>query len=181
MERNIMWIPWSEAGLEHLRLLQVDGTILADSFIVGVSNRMPFRLHYEITCDSNWKVKELGLTILSGNRESMKIQANGQSHWFTHAGDPIPSLDGCKDVDISATPFTNTLPIRRLELKPGQSAELLVAYVLIPEMKLMTDGQRYTSLESFAHGALYRYESLDGDFSAELRVDSGGLVIDYPG
>ena len=73
MERNIMWTPWSEPGLEHLRLLQQDGDILADSIIVGVSNRMPFRLHYEITCDSNWNVKELGLTLLSGNRKSLKI------------------------------------------------------------------------------------------------------------
>src|SRR5438094_3637820 len=172
MERNIMWTPWSEPGLEHLRLLQVDGTILADSFIVGVSNRMPFRLHYEITCDSNWEVKELDLTILSGNRESMKIQADGQSHWFTHAGDPIPSLDGCKDVDISATPFTNTLPIRRLELRPGQSAELLVAYVAIPEMELKPMSQRYTCLALNTHEGLYRYESVVSGFSAELPVDN---------
>ena len=61
MERNIMWVPWSAAGLEHLRLLQQDGNILADSIIVGISNRMPFRLHNEITCDSNWNVKELDL------------------------------------------------------------------------------------------------------------------------
>jgi hypothetical protein len=65
-----MWTPWSEPGLEHLCLLQADGTILADSFIVGVSNRMPFRLHHEIACDSYWNVKELGLALLSGNRES---------------------------------------------------------------------------------------------------------------
>jgi hypothetical protein len=181
MERNIMWTPWSEPGLEHLRLLQQNETILADSIVVGVSNRMPFRLHYEITCDSNWNVKELSLTLLSGNRKSVKIQADGQGHWSTHTGDPVPSLEGCIDVDISATPFTNTLPIRRLALKPGQSAELLLAYVLIPEMKLMTDRQRYTSLETYADGALYRYESLESDFSAELSVDSDGLVIDYPG
>jgi len=181
MERNIMWTPWSEPGLEHLRLLQVDGTILADSFIVGVSNRMPFRLHYEITCDSNWKVKELGLTILSGNRESMKIRANGQSHWFTHAGDPIPLLDGCKDVDISATPFTNTLPIRRLALSPGQSAELLVAYASIPEMELKPERQRYTCLEWNTDRGLYKYEGLESGFSTELPVDSEGLVTDYPG
>ena len=63
LERNIMWTPWSEPGLEHLPLLQQDRDILADSIIVGVSNRMPFRLHYEITCDSNWNVKELSLTL----------------------------------------------------------------------------------------------------------------------
>ncbi len=181
MERNIMWTPWSEPGLEHLHLLQQDGNILTDSIIVGVSNRMPFRLHYEITCDSNWKVKELGLTLLSCNRKSIKMQADGQGHWSTNTGDPVSSLEGCIDVDISATPFTNTLPIRRLELKSGQSAELLVAYVLIPEMELMTDRQRYTCLELNAGGGLYKYESMESDFSAELPVDSDGLVIDYPG
>jgi uncharacterized protein len=181
MERNIMWIPWSEAGLEHLRLLQQDGTILADSIIVGVSNRIPFRLHYEIVCDFRWNVKELNLMLLSGNRKSIKIQADGKGRWFTQTGDPIPSLDGCVDVDISASPFTNTLPIRRLALSPGQSAEILVVYVLIPEMDLIPNRQRYTCLALNASGGLYRYESIESDFKAELPVDSEGLVIDYPG
>ncbi len=181
MERNIMWTPWSEPGLEHLCLLQQNGTILADSFIVGVSNRMPFRLHYEITCDSSWNVKELNLILLSGSRKSLKIQADGQGHWFTHTADPMPLLEGCIDVDISATPFTNTLPIRRLELRPGQSAELLVAYVLIPDMELMTDKQRYTCLELNSSGGLYKYENMESNFSAELPIDNDGLVINYPG
>jgi uncharacterized protein len=181
MERNIMWTPWSEPGLEHLHLLQQGGKILADSIIVGVSNRMPFRLHYEITCDSNWSVRELGLMLLSDNRKSLKIQADGQGHWFSSTDDPILSLDGCIDVDISATPFTNTLPIRRLGLKPGQSAEILVAYVLIPEIELMTYKQRYTCLELNAHGGLYKYENMESDFKADLPIDSDGLVMDYPG
>ncbi|MGZ3622658.1 MAG: putative glycolipid-binding domain-containing protein [Ktedonobacteraceae bacterium] len=181
MERNIMWTPWSEPGLEHLRLTQQDGGMLADSLIVGISNRMPFRLYYEITCDSSWNVKELDLMLLSGSRKSLKIQADGHGHWFTSTGGPIPSIDGCIDVDISATPFTNTLPIRRLKLNPGQSAELLVAYVLIPEVELMTDRQRYTCLELHTQGGLYKYESMESDFKAELPVDSDGLVIDYPG
>jgi len=181
MERNIMWTPWSEPGLEHLHLLQQDGNILADSIIVGVSNRMPFRLHYEITCDSHWEVKELSLTILSGSGKSIKIQADGQGHWSTNTGDPVPSLEGCIDVDISATPFTNTLPIRRLELRPGQAVELLVAYVLIPEIELRAARQRYTCLELNSSGGLYKFESMESEFRAELPVDTDGLVIDYPG
>ena len=176
-----MWTPWSEPGLEHLHLLQQDGNILADSIIVGVSNRMPFRIRYEITCNSNWKVKELGLTLLSGNRESIKIQTDGQGHWSTHTGDPVPSLEGCIDVDISATPFTNTLPIRRLALSPGQSAELLVAYASIPEIELKPERQRYTCLEWNTDGGLYKYEGLESGFITELPADSEGLVIDYPG
>src|SRR5215469_6456992 len=181
MEQHILWSPWSEPGIEHLRLLQHDDTILADSIIVGVRNRIPFRLHYEITCDAHWNVKQLDLGLLSSNSKSVKIQTDGKGHWTTYTGDPIPLLDGCIDVDISATPFTNTLPIRRLALRPGQSAELLVAYVLVPEMELMTARQRYTCLKVTNSGGLYKYENMDSDFSAELPVDSNGFVFDYPG
>jgi len=45
----------------------------------------------------------------------------------------------------------------------------------------MTDKQRYTCLELNAHGGLYKYESMESDFEAELPIDSDGLVIDYPG
>ena len=37
-------------------------------------------------------------------------------------------LVGCEYVDISETPFTNTLVIRRLGLTPGESADISVAY-----------------------------------------------------
>ena len=181
MERHILWSPWSEPGIEHLHLLQQDESILVDSIVVGIDNRMPFRLHYEITCDTQWNVKQLGVVLLNGNHKSIKLQADGKGHWTTPAGDPVHLLEGCIDVDISATPFTNTLPIRRLTLKPGQSAELLVVYILIPEMELMTDRQRYTCLSVTHSGGLYRYESMDSDFSADLPVDSDGLVFDYPG
>lgn len=181
MERNIMWSSWSESGLEHVRLLLKDQEIIADSVIIGVHNHIPFSLQYNIVSDSNWRVIELFLKLLGGNGKSINILADGQGHWTNVIGTPISSFEGCIDIDISATPFTNTLPIRRLGLRPGQSAELLVAYVSIPEMELTSDRQRYTCLESYAHGALYRYESLDSDFRAELPVDSDGLVIDYPG
>src|SRR2546428_594342 len=123
--------------------------------------RLPFRPHYEITCNSNWKVKEWGLTLLRGNRESIKIQTDGQGHWSTHTGDPVPSLEGCIDFDISATPFTNTLPIRRLALSPGQSAELLDAYASIPEIELKPERQRVTCLEWDTARGLYNYEGLE--------------------
>ncbi len=181
MERHILWSPWSEPGIEHLRLLQSDESILADSIVVGVYNGMSFRLHYEITCDTRWHVLQLSLELLNGNHKNITLRADGKGHWSSPAGDAVPMLDGCIDVDISATPFTNTLPIRRLALSPGQSAELLMTYVLIPEMELMPHRQRYTCLESTSSGGLYKYENVDNDFSALLPVDSQGLVFDYPG
>ena len=181
MERNIMWTPWSEPGLEHLHLQQKDEKFVTDSVIIGISNHTPFRLWYEMVCDTDWTIKELGLILLGGHGKSTKVQTDGQGHWSTISGDPLLSLEGCIDVDISATPFTNTLPIRRLALSPGQSVELLVAYVVIPELELKPDRQRYTCLGFGTQEGLYRYEGLESGFSAELRVDSDGLVIDYQG
>jgi uncharacterized protein len=91
---------------------------------------------------------------------------------------PLPQLAGAIDIDISITPFTNTLPIRRLRLQTGQSQEILVAYVQLPGLAVTTDRQRYTCREPDRR---YRYESLDGDFTREIEVDGHGLVVTYPG
>lgn len=47
------------------------------------------------------------------------------------------------------------LPIRRLALKQGESSELTVAYIVIPEMKVALDKQRYTCLEISSAGSKY--------------------------
>lgn len=75
------------------------------------------------------------------------------------------------------TPFTNTLAIRRLGLKVGESAEIKVAYILVPELSLRAASQRYTRVAD----RLWRFEALDIDFTADITVDEGGFVMDYPG
>ncbi|HEV8585737.1 MAG TPA: putative glycolipid-binding domain-containing protein [Methylomirabilota bacterium] len=76
------------------------------------------------------------------------------------------------------TPFTNTLPIRHLGLEPGRAAEIVVAYVRVPELTVEPEGQRYTCLE---RDRRYRFESRDGEFTRDLDVDARGLVVLYPG
>ena len=80
-------------------------------------------------------------------------------------------------MDLPITPFTNTLPIRRLALAAGASAEIDVVYVRAPALSVEVDRQRYTCLEPMRR---YRYEAVDGSFTAEIEVDSRGLVVMYP-
>jgi hypothetical protein len=94
---------------------------------------------------------------------------------------PLAQLHDCVDIDISATPFTNTLPIRRLGLKPGESAEIRVAYISIPSLQLSPALQRYTCLANYPDHHIYRFESPADDFTADIRVDLDGLVVEYPG
>ena len=89
----------------------------------------------------------------------------------------MPDLAGCIDVDIAATPFTNTLPIRRLNLAEGQARDIRLAYVPLPHLEVEPVAQRYTCLEE---GRRYLYEGLFRRFQGELHVDADGLVLDYP-
>jgi hypothetical protein len=58
---------------------------------------------------------------------------------------------------------------------------LTVVYLSVPELTFYPAQQRYTCLEKSPTSGLYRYESLDSDFRADLPVDDDGLVLDYPG
>lgn len=88
-----------------------------------------------------------------------------------------PDLAGCIDIDLSITPATNTLPIRRLGLAVGASAEVTAAWVRFPALIVAPLRQRYTRLAPDR----YRYESLESGFTTELTVDDQGLIAHYPG
>jgi uncharacterized protein len=182
MERNIIWSAWDEPGLEHLHLVLEDEQILADGMILRVKDGIPFRARYNIRCDPDWSVRAVELSLLDSSREDMHLYADGKGHWRDGSGNAIAGLAGCLDVDISITPFTNSLPVRRLKLEQGASADLLAAYIAVPEMEVKPSRQRYTCIESSPEGGLYRYEDegLFRSFTALLPVDADGLVLDYP-
>jgi uncharacterized protein len=182
-EHNVMWAPWDRPGLEHLRLVQRDELILADGLIIGVAEdtRRPFRARYTIQCDAQWRVRELRIDMLDAANRRLDLMSDGAGHWADGAGEPLPGLVGCFDVDISATPFTNTLPIRRLALSPGAAADINVVYIALPELTAAPGMQRYACLAQGDAGARYRFESRSHNFTAELPVDAQGLVEDYPG
>jgi uncharacterized protein len=181
VEREVMWAPWEGPGLEHLRLLTSDDGAVANGLVIGLEAGRPFRIGYEIRCDGRWRVREVRATAPDSEQPVLELLADGEGRWKRRSGEPVPELDGCIDVDISATPFTNTLPIRRLGLEPGGSADVDVAYVRVPELLVGPERQRYGCFEARADGGGYRFEALPSGFTAELPIDSDGLVIDYPG
>ncbi|HET8841671.1 MAG TPA: putative glycolipid-binding domain-containing protein [Ktedonobacteraceae bacterium] len=183
MERQIMWSPWTTPGLEHLHIsLQAD-EINADGLILGVTEQKPFRLHYKIQCDQHWRLRSVHLALLNSPYHSLHLLTDGKGSWTTEGRQDLSALQGCLDIDISDTPFTNTLPIRRLTLATGSSVTLPMVYITIPELSLEVTEQRYTCLESSSSGGRYLFESLENGFAhftAELPVDEDGLVLHYP-
>jgi len=180
MERTAVWQPWHHIGLEHLRLVESDNGAIADSVVIQMIDRLPVRLHYEIRVDAGWRVREADIDVWAPELRQLKLRSDGCGRWTDAAGGALTNLNGCVDIDITATPFTNTLPIRRIRLEPGESEEISVAYIWVPELSVEPATQRYTCLERGDDGSLYRYEGLGTGFVTNLPVDPDGLVLDYP-
>ncbi|KTG11654.1 hypothetical protein AUR64_00230 [Haloprofundus marisrubri] len=174
---DVLWEPDDGVGLEHLRYdLE---PLSAESVVLGATDDERYRIRYALDCDADGRVRSVSVDSFDSEKR-LRLSADGEGRWDDD-GAPIPELDGCLDVDISATPFTNALPIRRLNLATGESATLSMVYVSVPSLTVSAVRQRYTCLDpADADGGRFRYESLTSGFSAEIPVDSAGVVRDYP-
>ncbi|MGJ3252283.1 MAG: putative glycolipid-binding domain-containing protein [Elainellaceae cyanobacterium] len=180
IDRQIFWKPWNGLGLESLHLIQRGDQIRAQSVVIGAKDGVPFQLAYEIRCDRAWKMHFAKLELLHSDTHLIQLETDGAGNWINRVGQSIYGLQGCFEVDISATPFTNSLAIRRLALQPGESKNIRAVYIAIPAMQIRPVPQRYTCLKHDETGGLHRYDGIFREFTAELPVDEDGVVIDYP-
>jgi hypothetical protein len=170
------WRPEGGDGLEHLSLGPAGDGIVADGVIVGGRGGVPYGLRYRAVMDSNWTTLSLDIDTTDGR--GLHVRSDGAGSWSDANGRSLLELDGCIDIDLAGSPFTNTLPIRRAGLSPETGAvEFRMLYVPFATFEPTVDEQRYTCLEA---ARLYRYEAVDRSFSADLTVDDDGLVVDYP-
>ena len=80
-------------------------------------------------------------------------------------------------MDFALTPATNTLAIRRLNLRSGETARLTALWITSPDLEVKPLEQQYERIDAVT----YRYISLISGFEALLTVDDAGIVVDYPG
>ena len=178
--RTICWTPlWNKnregVGLEHLLL--ADG--VADSVVLAYDEEHgPFRLTYRLNWDDSWQLRAAELMLTTErSTDSLTLETDGQGHWRDGDGRSIAELDGCRDIDIWPTPFTNTFPIHREPMAVGERRQFLMAWVFAPDLTVHPQPQAYTRLSE----RLYLFENLDGSgFQAELAVDEEEIVVDYP-
>jgi uncharacterized protein len=172
---SIMWEALSWPSIEHVLIDETPaGGWTADGVMIGVIDGGPTRLTYRLDIGGDGAVRTVDVSEAVGGQR-IALRSDGHGRWRDAAGAPLSALDGCVDVDISTTPLTNTLPIRRLGLAVGDSREITVGYVDVPGLALHGVQQQYARLDEFT----YRYAS--GTFTADVTVDADGLVTDYAG
>jgi hypothetical protein len=180
VERQVMWEAWTGPGLESARLVEDASGVRVESVAIGLSGARPYAVRYLLRCDAGWRVRTLEAWSLGEGGGALALTGDGSGHWTDADGTHRPALDGCLDVDLPSTVFTNTLPVRRLTLIPGWSEEISVVYVSVPRLEVSVSRQRYTCLTWGPDGGRYRYEGLGTGFSAEITLDGDGLVVEYP-
>jgi hypothetical protein len=180
MSADLAWTAVEWPGMEHVVVSGDASGFRADGQVVLAADGFA-SVSYELRCTTGWRVSSLAIKVTNAVTDAvLDLSTVGDGHWLAN-GHPAPELDGCVDVDISCTPLTNTLPIRRLSWSTGETHDIDVVYVVVPVLDVHRARQRYTLLarDDDRDEALFRYQS--GSFSADLPVDSDGFVTDYPG
>jgi hypothetical protein len=170
MMKRIRWRGLDRDSLEYMVFRPVPSGFRAEAVIVDAE----YGLSYTIDLNENWTFRRLDLAMTGEDRE-LALHYDGRT-WTNGAGTALPYLDAAREIDISISPITNTLPVRRLGLAVGESAEIVTAYIEFPTLNVIADPQRYTRLSEDR----YEYKSLDSDFLREIIVDEDGFVIEYP-
>lgn len=180
MDRTVMWMQWNNLGMEQLHIENNRLGTNVDGVVVGIRDGRAFRARYQVDTTADWQVRHFRIELLQSDGAMLSLRSNRAGQWWRSNDTALPDLNGCLDIDLAATPFTNTLAIRRLALQPGEMRQLTVVYITVPELTIRALPQRYTCLETSSQGSVYRYEALSRNFSADLLVDRDGLVIEYP-
>lgn len=175
-------VRWQDANGTGIELCQLDrdaAGLRLSGAVAGIRDSVEGGF-YVVTADARSRTREVLVWTTGGAR--LHLHTDGIGHWHDlRDGSALPALAGTIDIDLGMTPATNTLPILRLGLGIGQSAQIQAAYVPLPgafaQLQPRRMVQRYTRLAD----DLYLYESLGSAFSARLRIDDDGLVRNYPG
>ena len=176
MTARIMWQRLDIPGHEICALEARDGGWTLEGTALLVHDARPCELRYLIKCGNDWQTESVHVSGNIGERAvAAQVTRTADGLW-TMNGSPVPTVSGCIDIDMGFSPSTNTLPVRRLNLAVGQSADVRAAWLRFPELTLEVLEQTYTRLE---HDR-YLYESAGGAFRRELSTTADGFVRDYP-
>ncbi|OIQ98892.1 hypothetical protein GALL_191350 [mine drainage metagenome] len=172
---SALWRRLDTQGSESARLARLAGGWELAGSAVFDAEGLAASLSYSIVCGDAWDFRTARVEgWLGGGLIRLSVRREADGLWFLN-GTPCPEFTGCAEFDLNFSPSTNLIPIRRLGLKPGESAAVTAALLRFPSLRLERHEQRYTCIDR----RLYRYESGQGAFKADLAVDDVGMVQDY--
>jgi len=175
MKTNVFWKGLYYQSFEDCSIAESETIIEITSVIIGASEGQLFKVDYRMQVSKEWEIIAVRVDTQLDNRhiDTTLEQKDGQCYIN---GTSESTFAGFKYIDISLSPFTNTLPINSLHLRVGQQAIIDVIYFDILAQKVLPSRQTYTRLSA----CKYRFENEDKSFIADIEVDEGGFLTFYP-
>ncbi len=171
----VLWRKADNTSFEYSMLHRDGDGFVLEGTIVLILENLPAKVTYKVNCDSRWRTRHVEvLQEQAGKTSRLVFDVDENQHWQENQR-PLPFADGLFDVDFEISPATNTLPIHRLNLKAGESADSIAVWVRFPSLKLEHLRQRYTRTSD----RRYRYEAPELGFEAQLEVDVDRLIVKY--
>lgn len=142
---------------------------------VFLHETQPAQLAYELDLEATWETRRaevrgfIGDTVIDDTitREDGKWAFNGES---------VGDVDSLVDLDLAFTPATNLQQLRRMDLKPGETADLPVAWLEPGARTLVVLPQRYRRQDELT----YWYDAPSVPYQAVLEIAPSGFVRSYP-
>jgi hypothetical protein len=131
---------------------------------------------FVIRMSATWMVQQF-LLFRDLEEPDLWLATDGHGRWGEMNGDHRTELDGCIDIDLPGTPFTNSILIHRLPLHVGHSSTQNVITIDTETLGVTVVPQMYTRLDTHR----WQYISLLQNKTVEVSVDEFGFVIDEPG
>jgi uncharacterized protein len=176
MQANILWTGREYYSLENCLVNFKPENIEINSTIIGYYQNTIYLAKYLIKTTKDWETFFVDIKYRINNKENtIRLEKDFAGNWLS-GDDKDDRLKDCIDVDISITPFTNTLPINRLKLSKDAEQKIKVVYINILEEEINSVEQSYQCLSA----TKYLYKNVPNNFEAEITVDESGFVIDYP-
>jgi hypothetical protein len=172
---NQLWRPITGQGLERCEMEPTStGFRIGGTTLITVDGE-PFEIRYSILTSPEWIVSTVGVHVQGPEGDRRLALASDRAGSWSVTEEPVAGLDGAVDVDLAWTPAAHTVPIKRLGLEVGESAETIAVGVGFPGHDIERKTLRYERI------ALRRYRFSTGSYESPLEVDEHELVVAQPG
>lgn len=179
----LSWSSQGERRLETVRAVITERGLRANGYIIDAGDE-PYGGSYSLLVDAKGRTRRLSAQSdsLEGERHLSLTRTPG-GPWVvesTSGSNPLPALNDAADIDLDASTFSHSLPLRRLAIL-GHDADLghefsvTVACISFPTLAVRSVAHHYT----FRENGVVSYRGPDGD--GDLTVDPQHFVVDFPG
>ncbi|MDF2475354.1 MAG: uncharacterized protein K0S24_837, partial [Sphingobacterium sp.] len=125
--KTVLWQGVAFHSLEYFNIQENNDHYVVVSKIIGSYRKKIYSVSYQLIINKQWEIEEF---LIDSEIDMTKNTLTGKktaTNWEINHFDS-PDFKGFQYIDISLTPFTNTLPINNLQLKIGDSKEIDIIY-----------------------------------------------------